>query len=85
MSSEDKFEVEEKSTETFLIAGHRMKGKYGNIGEGFKILCKEIGRHINGKAMSLYFDSEYKESGADFETCFPIQKRYINKIIRFAS
>jgi DNA-binding transcriptional MerR regulator len=74
MSTEDKFEVEEKEVETLLIAGYRMKGKYGDVGEGFKILGKEFGRHINGKAMTLYFDSEYKETDSDFEPCFPIRK-----------
>jgi DNA-binding transcriptional MerR regulator len=74
MSTEDKFEVEEKEVETLLIAGYRMKGRYGDVGEGFKILGKEFGRHINGKAMTLYFDSEYKETDADFEPCFPIRK-----------
>jgi DNA-binding transcriptional MerR regulator len=81
MSSEDKFEVEEKEVETLLIAGHRMKGKYGDIGEGFKIIGKELGRQINGKAMALYFDSEYKESDADFEACFPVRKGNSTDII----
>jgi DNA-binding transcriptional MerR regulator len=74
MNIENKFEVEEKEVETLLIAGHRMKGKYNEMGEGFKILGKEMGRQINGKAMALYFDSEYKESDADFEPCFPVRK-----------
>jgi effector-binding domain-containing protein len=74
MKDELQFEIEEKEVETILIAGHRMKGKYQEIGEGFKLLGKTMGRHINGKAMCLHFDTEFKEEGADFEPCFPVRK-----------
>jgi len=74
MKSEENFEIEEKEIETILIAGYRMKGKYPEIGEGFSKLGKKFGRHINGKALGLYFDGEYKEDNADFEACFPIRK-----------
>lgn len=57
-----------------MIAGYRMKGKYPDIGKGFGILGKNLGRQINGKAMCLYYDGEYKEDEADFEPCFPIRK-----------
>jgi DNA-binding transcriptional MerR regulator/DNA gyrase inhibitor GyrI len=74
MEKNSSFEIEEKDVETILIAGYRMTGKYEQVGEGFKVLGKSFGRFINGKAMALYYDSEYKEDGADFETCFPIRK-----------
>ena len=74
MENINEFEVEEKEIETVLIAGYRMKGKYSDSGEGFKKLAKSFGRHLNGKPMNLFYDSEYKEDDADFETCFPIRK-----------
>lgn len=74
MSSTESFEVEEKVLDTLLIAGHRMTGRYQDYGEGIKIVAKAAGRHINGKAMSLYYDGEYKEDDADFEPCFPVRK-----------
>ncbi len=74
MKTEESFDIEEKEVETLLIAGYRMKGKYNEVGEGFKILGKAMGRHINGKAMNLYYDGEYKEEDADFEPCFPVRK-----------
>lgn len=74
MTNQTSFEIEEKQLDTILIAGYRMKGRYDEVGKGFSILGKKFGRHINGKPMTLYFDSEYKEEGADFETCFPIRK-----------
>jgi len=74
MSTEVNFEVEEKKVETILIAGYRMKGKYNEVGEGFKILGKEMGRHINGKPMTLHYEGEYKENDADFEACFQVRK-----------
>jgi len=74
MRTEENFEIEEKEVDTILIAGYRMKGKYSDIGEGFSILGKKLGRHINGKALGLYYDNEYKEKDAEFEACFPIRK-----------
>lgn len=74
MQTLESFEIEEKEVETILIAGYRMKGKYQEIGKGFSKLGKKFGRHINGKALGLYYDAEYKEEGADFEACFPIRK-----------
>ena len=74
MSSEGSFVVEEKIVDTMLIAGHRMTGRYQDYGEGIKIVAKEFGRHINGKAMCLYYDGEYKEKDADFEPFFPVRK-----------
>ena len=74
MKTEEEFDIEEKEVETMLIAGYRMRGKYNEVGEGFKMLGKAMGRHINGKAMNLYYDGEYKEEDADFEPCFPVRK-----------
>ncbi len=74
MQESPSFEVEEKVLDTLLIAGHRMKGRYDEYGDGIKIVAKAVGRHINGKAMCLYYDGEYKETDADFEPCFPVRK-----------
>ncbi|MBC8182221.1 GyrI-like domain-containing protein [candidate division KSB1 bacterium] len=74
MSKTIEFEIEEKTIDTKLIAGYRMKGKYEEVGKGFGMLGKKMGRHINGKAMTLYYDGEYKEADADFEACFPVRK-----------
>jgi DNA-binding transcriptional MerR regulator len=68
------FAVEERTLEEMLIAGLRMKGKYSDCGIGFARLGKAVGRYICGKALCLYYDGEYREDDADFETCFPIQK-----------
>jgi effector-binding domain-containing protein len=74
MKTQLQFNIEEKEIDTVLVAGMRMKGKYEDIGEGFGRLAKSVGRHINGKAMTLYYDCEYKEEGADFEVAFPVRK-----------
>jgi len=60
--------------EAMLIAGLRMKGKYSECGTGFARLGKAVGRYICGKSLCLYYDGEYREDDADYETCFPIQK-----------
>jgi DNA-binding transcriptional MerR regulator len=68
------FVVEERTLEPTLIAGLRMKGKYSDCGSGFSRLGKLVGRYICGKALCLYYDCEYREEDADYETCFPIRR-----------
>jgi len=74
MKDETSFEVEEIIVDTLLIAGHRMTGRYQDYGDGIKFVAKQCGRHINGKAMCLFYDDEYKEEDADFEPFFPVRK-----------
>ena len=74
MLKNSEFEVEEKYVDTQLIAGIRIKGKYSDCGQLFSKIGKKMGRHINGKALNLHYDGEYKEDGADFESCLPVRK-----------
>ncbi len=66
--------VEEKIIEDILIAGHRMKGRYNEVGKGFSIVGPKAGRFANGPAIVLYYDEEYKEDEADIEACFPVRQ-----------
>lgn len=68
------FEIEEKTVESVLIAGFRMKGQYPDVGKGFKKIGKHFGRQIIGKPMTLYYDAGFVEDDADFEACFPVRK-----------
>jgi DNA-binding transcriptional MerR regulator len=74
MDQPQEFEIEEKELETMLIAGHRMTGRYGEVGKGLGLVCRKMGRQICGKPMTLYHDAEYKEEDADFEPCVPVRK-----------
>lgn len=74
MKSDVTFKIEEKELDTLLIAGYRMKGKYDEVGEGFKLLGKKLGSFINGKPLTLFYDGEYKEEEADYEPCFPVRR-----------
>jgi effector-binding domain-containing protein len=56
------------------VAGIRMTGFYSDCGKGFKQLGRKVGRHISGKPMCLFYDSEYREGDANFEPCMPIRK-----------
>ncbi len=58
-----------------LVAGIRMKGKYGECGAVFSRLSKSVGRYISGEPLCLYYDGEYREDDADLEPCFPVRKR----------
>jgi DNA-binding transcriptional MerR regulator/DNA gyrase inhibitor GyrI len=68
------FEVEEKTVDSMLIAGMRMKGRYSDCGKGFAQIGQRLGRHICGKPFLLHYDTEYKEQDAEFEACMPIRK-----------
>lgn len=74
LMSEATYEVEEKSVDSLLIAGVRMKAPYRDCGQGFAKIGKRFGRHINGKPFLLHYDAEYKEGDADFEACMPVKK-----------
>ena len=68
------FDIEEKTTDSMLIAGLRIRGRYQDCGKGFSQVGRNYGRFICGPAMMLVYDKEYKEDDADFETCMPIKK-----------
>ncbi len=74
MDQHHEFEIEEKQLDTILIAGHRMTGRYKEVGRGLGLVCRKMGRQINGKPMTLYHDGEYKETDADFEPCVPVRQ-----------
>lgn len=68
------YQIAEKLLAPQLVAGIRLKGKYSDCSQSFAKLGRAMGWNIAGKPLNLYFDSEYKEEGADFESCFPIKK-----------
>ena len=67
-------EIVEKVIEPILIAGIRICGNYRESGRLFSTLGSKVGRHIAGLAFNLYYDEEYKEEDADFESCFPLKR-----------
>jgi len=74
MDKNTAFAIEEREVDTVLVAGHRMVGRYKDVGKGLSLVCKAMGRHANGKPMTLYYDNEFKEDDADFEPCVPVRK-----------
>lgn len=71
--SNSPYKIEEKALPPIQIAGIRIKGPYNDSGKAFAALGKSLGRFICGKAMNLFYDSEYREQGAEFESCFPVR------------
>ncbi|HEX5470679.1 MAG TPA: MerR family transcriptional regulator [Lacipirellulaceae bacterium] len=65
--------VEERDIEPVLVGGIRMKGDYSDCGQGFATLGKQLGPHIAGKPLCLFYDGEYREGDANFEPCMPIR------------
>jgi effector-binding domain-containing protein len=72
MSTNSSFEVGEKQLDELEVATLRWKGRYADTGKAFSRLGKFAGRHIRGKPLNLYYDSEYKEDDADIESCIPV-------------
>ena len=68
------FDIEEKTVEPLLVAGVRMQGRYSDCSGGFSKIGRKLGPHINGKPLMLHYDSEYKETDADFELCMPVRQ-----------
>lgn len=64
----------EATVPRMLVASIKTIGRYEMSSANFSKLGREFGRYINGKPLNLYFDSEYKEEGAIFESCMPIRK-----------
>jgi DNA-binding transcriptional MerR regulator/effector-binding domain-containing protein len=73
MFEESTFSVGERDLESLDVAGLRWKGRYGDVGKIFGKLSRQAGRHIRGNPMNLYYDGEFKEDGADIETCYPVE------------
>ncbi len=73
MAENSSDQIEEKSLESTLIAGVRMRGLYSEIGKGFSQIGRKLGRHIAGKPFCLHYDEEFKERDADFEACMPVK------------
>ncbi|MCA9100492.1 MAG: MerR family transcriptional regulator [Planctomycetales bacterium] len=69
------FEPCEREIEPQLVAGVRFQGKYSDVGPVFGSLARQLGRHIAGKPLCLYYDGDYREDDADIEACFPIRKQ----------
>lgn len=67
--------VEERVLAPMLIAGIRTKGKYSEVGKLFGQICRGARSAAGGPPLTLYYDQEYKEEGADFEACVPLKKK----------
>jgi len=73
--SQNNYAIEEKTLPSQLVAGIRIKGKYSDCSQSFSRLGRAMGWNIAGKPLNLYFDAEYKDEKADFESCFPVKRR----------
>lgn len=67
--------VEEKEVGEILFAGHRYRGKYQDLGKSLGLVGGAMGQCINGPAMSLDYDGEYKDDDADIEAGFPVTQK----------
>lgn len=74
LARKSEYQIEEISVQPMVIAGIRIKGRYTEASNLFGRLGKTLKSSIAGKPFALFYDSEFKDEGADFECCFPIKK-----------
>ena len=67
-------DIVERELGPIMVAGIRMRGCYGDCGQGFATLGKRLGRYISGKPLCLFYDGEYRDGDANFEPCMPVRK-----------
>lgn len=72
-------EIQEKILDEMIFAGVRFKGKYDDMGKCFSAVGRLAGKYINGNALALYYDAEYRENDADIEAGFPLKKRIVKE------
>jgi DNA-binding transcriptional MerR regulator len=72
MVEEHGFEIEEKDLAPLKVAGLRWQGRYDETGPALGKVCRRYGRYARGKPLNLYYDAEFKEEGADVESCVPV-------------
>jgi len=63
-----------KDIDTFIFAGFKMKGRYEEVGQAFAKVAQVAKRHLIKPALTLFFDSEYKEVNASFSGGFQVTK-----------
>lgn len=66
--------VELEDVPAVFFAGLRTTGRWDEIGASFAVVGRKAGRFIGGTAMSLCYDGEYVEDGADYEAGFPLRR-----------
>lgn len=69
------YSIEEKPLGPMLIAAIRMRGRYSECGKAFGLIARHFGRYLSGPPFLLHYDTEYRESDANFEACFPVRQR----------
>ncbi len=56
-----------------LVAGLRWRGTYAETGRMLGRVYRQYGRQTSGPPLNLYYEEEYKDEGADIESCVPVR------------
>lgn len=78
VQSNDENPVLIKQIPDIFAASIRFKGRYEEIGDKIKILCRYCGHVMSGNFFVIYHDQEYKEEDADIELCLPVTEEICN-------
>jgi len=74
VASTSNLDIQEKNLPETLVAGIRARGSYQETGIRMGKLARAAGRLMSGPPMTLYYEPEFKEQDADFETCVPVKQ-----------
>ena len=73
------FEIEIKTIGDQIVVANRWHGQYEQTGREVGKLYRAAGRHVAGPAINLFHDGEYREQGADVESCLPVKKPIVGR------
>ena len=66
------YEVNVKDMAPVMVASIRYKGKYDEVGKYIGQIYSAAKGKAKGAPFNCYYDTEYKEEGADIEICVPV-------------
>jgi effector-binding domain-containing protein len=72
MVKKTEFEVVVKEVPDQTVLSLRWQGRYSETGKAIGKVARQAGGSAEGPPFNLYYDADYKEEGADIETCLPV-------------
>ncbi len=57
----ENLEMKEKQVEPILMVGYTMKGRYDEVGKGFRKIGRYFGRYSSGEFFTLYHNEDDSE------------------------
>ena len=73
-------DIEIKTIGDQIVVSNRWQGQYADTGKELGKLYRAAGLKVAGAAINLFYDGEYREAGADVESCLPVKNVMNGKV-----